>query len=193
MELSQEEKRVLINAARDSIKSLFGDDVIPEKDVSKHPVLGRTGPGAFVTLTINKQLRGCIGYITSRMTLYDTVCEAAKQAAASDPRFRPLSKNELNKICIEISILSPLSPISGYEDIKIGTHGLVLEEQFNRGLLLPQVATENNFDLPKFLTAICEKAGLNPYEWKERKINIKIFTATVFSEIDDRTKTYEQG
>ncbi len=193
MELSLEEKGFLLSAARDSIKSLFGEVTTPEIDYSKYAVLGKTGPGAFVTITLNNHLKGCIGYITSQLTVFETVCEAAKQAAVKDPRFNPLKKDEVNKINLEISILSVPVPISDYSQINIGTHGLLLDEPYNRGLLLPQVATENNFDLPKFLTAICEKAGINPYEWEERKLNIKTFTATVFSETDYRKKEYEQS
>ncbi len=193
MELSQEEKGVLLIAARESIKSLFGEKIPPIIDYSKYGTLSKTGPGAFVTITMNNQLKGCIGYITSQTTVYETVCEAAKQAAGNDPRFRPLTRDEVSKINIEISILSVPVPISGYEEIKIGKHGLVLDEHYNRALLLPQVATENNFDVPKFLTALCEKAGINPYEWEERTLNLKTFTAAVFSEIDNRKRAHEQS
>ncbi len=193
MELTPEEKGVLIRAARDSIKSLFEGNIPGQADRTGYPVLNQTGPGAFVTLTINNQLRGCIGYISSHMALYETVCEAAKQAAVNDPRFHPLNKEEVLKVRIEISVLSPLSPISDYGEIIIGTHGLVLDEPYNRALLLPQVASENNFDVPRFLTALCEKAGINPYEWEARMLRIQTFTATVFSETEDRKSAYEQG
>ncbi len=193
MELSHEEKGVLILAVRDSIRSLFGDMMPPIIDYSYYPGLGQTGPGAFVTITLNNQLRGCIGYITSPMTVYETVCEAAKQAATNDPRFHPLTQEEVHHVNIEISVLSPLVHISNYEQIQIGVHGLVLDEPNNRALLLPQVASENNFDIPRFLTALCEKAGINPYEWETRTLDIKTFTATVFSEMDNRKRTHEQG
>jgi len=92
-------------------------------------------------------------------TIFDTICEAAKHAAINDPRFHPLSAKELPIINIEISILSPFSQIKGYEEIKLGAHGLLLDEEGIRALLLPQVATENNFTLQQFLTAICQKQG----------------------------------
>ena len=193
MELSHEEKGVLILAVRDSIGSLFSDMMPPIIDYSYYPGLGQTGPGAFVTITLNNQLRGCIGYITSPMTVYETVCEAAKQAATNDPRFYPLTEEEVHRVNIEISVLSALVPISSYEQIQIGVHGLVLDEPNNRALLLPQVASENNFDIPRFLTALCEKAGINPYEWETRTLDIKTFTAAVFSEMDNRKRTHEQG
>jgi len=193
MELSEKAKGVLMLAARDSIHSLFGDKHPPIIDFKYYPELAQTGAGAFVTLNLNDQLRGCIGYITSDSTLFDTVCEAAKQAATNDPRFYPVTENEFTEINIEISILSPLSPIYNYDQIQLGIHGLVLDDEYNRAILLPQVAVENNFDLPQFLTALCEKAGIDPYAWETEMLNIKIFTAVVFSEIDNRKRTYEQS
>jgi len=193
MELSNKAKGVLMLAARDSIHSLFGDKLPPIIDFNYYPELAKVGSGAFVTLTMGNQLRGCIGYITSDLTLFDTVCDAAKQAAVSDPRFYPLTESEFTEVNIEISVLSPLSPIYNYEEIQLGVHGLVLDDEYNRAILLPQVATENNFDLPQFLTALCEKAGLDPYAWETDMLSIKIFTAVVFSEIDNRKRSYEQG
>ena len=193
MELSEKAKGVLMLVARDSIRSLFGDKLPPIINFKHYPELAQVGTGTFVTLTLNNQLRGCIGYITSDLTLFDAVCEAAKQAAVNDPRFYPVTENELTEINIEISVLSPLSPIYSYDQIQLGIHGLVLDDEYNRAVLLPQVAVENNFDLPQFLTALCEKAGLDPYAWETDMLNIKTFTAVVFSEIDNRKRTYEHG
>lgn len=193
MELTEKEKGVLILAARDSIHSIFGGTVPPIIDYHYLPNLAEVGPGAFVTLTIHNRLRGCIGYISSNKNLFETVCDAAVQAATNDPRFEPLTEEEFAQTSIEISILSKLIPISNYEEIQLGVHGLVLDSGFNRGLLLPQVATENHFTLPQFLTAICEKAGIDSFAWKSRKLNIKTFTAIVFAETGDRKKTYEQN
>lgn len=193
MNLSEESKGVLMLAARDSIQSLFGGNLPPVIDYTYYPELSQVGPGAFVTLLLDNELRGCIGYITSEMTIFDTVCESAKQAATNDPRFYPLMEDEVSKIDIEISVLSALTSISSYSQIQIGVHGLVLDEELNRGLLLPQVAVENHFDVPQFLSALCEKAGLNPYAWEERVLNIQTFTADVFSEAGKRKRLYEQG
>ncbi len=193
MELSEKAKGILMLSARDSIHSLFGDKHPPIIDFKYYPELAQVGAGAFVTLNLNDQLRGCIGYITSDLTLFDTVCEAAKQAATNDPRFYPVTENEFTEINLEISILSPLSPIYNYDQIQLGIHGLVLDDEYNRAILLPQVAVENNFDIPQFLTALCEKAGIDPYAWETEMLNIKTFTAVVFSEIDNRKRTYEQG
>lgn len=189
MELTQKEKGVLLIAARDSISALFTNSPAPAIVYTFYPNLKKQA-GAFVTLTIGKELRGCIGFIYSTNPLFETVCEAARLAATGDPRFLPLTQDEFNHTDIEISVLSPAIPISSYEEIKIGLHGLILEHGERRALLLPQVAIENNYTVPQFLNAICEKAGLPLYEWKEKKLNLKVFTAIVFSEAKNRKKTY---
>ncbi len=193
MELTEKEKGVLILAARDSIESTFGEEKPPIIDYNYFPSLAQTGPGAFVTLTIHERLRGCIGYISSDKNIFETVCDAAVQAAMNDPRFPSLTEEEFVHTNIEISILSVLEPISTYEDITVGLHGMVLDYGYNRALLLPQVATENNYNREQFLTALCEKAGIYPYTWQEKILDIKTFTATVFSETGNRKKTYEQN
>ena len=193
MELSEESKGILMLAARDCIESLFGEKQPPIIDFNFYPQLQQTGSGVFVTLTIHNQLRGCIGYVTSKWNLYETVCDASMQAASNDPRFPPLTEQELPKINIEISVLSSFSDLEDYNLIKLGVHGLYLEDGDYRGLLLPQVATENKFDTSDFLSSLCEKAGLPRDEWEMRKLSIKTFTALVFSEIGNRTRTYERN
>jgi AmmeMemoRadiSam system protein A len=188
MELTSKEKEILLLTARESIRSLFEKADIPIVDYNLHPNL-KIKAGAFVTLRINHELRGCIGYITSDQPLFETICEVAKHAAIQDPRFPPLTKSEFDLIDIEISVLSPLKKISDYSEIKIGEHGLLVEEGFHRGLLLPQVATENNYSVQQFLTSICMKAGLSPDLWQRKKLNLKVFTALVFNE--ERSKHNE--
>ncbi len=181
MNLSDEEKKILLATARKSINSLFNDIELPEPDLQKHPVFNLE-TGVFVTLTIDGNLRGCIGYIEGYRPLYSLVADAAIQAAKNDPRFMPLNENEKDRISIEISVLSPAFSMEKYEDIEIGKHGLILEEGGHRGLLLPQVPVEHNMDLEEYLSSLCQKAGL-PYNfWKERVLNIEMFTAAVFSE-----------
>lgn len=181
MELSLKEKEILLLTARESIRSLFGKANIPSVDYNLHPNL-KIKAGAFVTLKITNELRGCIGYITSDQPLFETICEVAKHAAAQDPRFPPLTPKEFNSIDIEISVLSPMIKISHYNEIKISEHGLLVEEGYNRGLLLPQVATENNYTVQQFLSSVCMKAGLSPDLWQRKKLNLKVFTALVFNE-----------
>ena len=181
MELSSKEKEILLLTARESIRSLFGKVDIPTADFKAFPNL-KLKAGAFVTLKIKDELRGCIGFITSDQPLFDTICEVAKHAAVQDPRFPPLTPQEFNSIDIEISVLSPMKKISDYDEIIIGKHGLLVEEGLHRGLLLPQVATENDYSVQQFLTSICMKAGLLPDLWQRKQINLKVFTALVFNE-----------
>lgn len=181
MELSTEEKELLLLAARESIKAHFGKASIPKADYDKHPNL-KINAGAFVTLKINGELRGCIGFITSEQPLFETICLAAKHAAFQDPRFPPLTAKEIEIITIEISVLSPLHKISNYDEIEIGKHGLLVEKGPYRGLLLPQVAVEHNLSRDQFLSSVCMKAGLPQDYWQKNKINLKIFTAVIFQE-----------
>ncbi|MFA3782186.1 AmmeMemoRadiSam system protein A [Melioribacteraceae bacterium 4301-Me] len=181
MELSKEEKTVLLKAARQSIESLFTDKEFPTTDYKKYPKFKQKA-GAFVTLTEHGNLRGCIGYIVSNDTLFNTVCNAAIQAAESDPRFPPVEEHELKDILIEISILSPAFPMKSYDEIQLGKHGLILEEKGRRGLLLPQVPIEYNMNKEQYLDAICQKAGFPAGYWRDKKLNISLFTATVFNE-----------
>ena len=114
MELSLKEKEILLSAARESIKSLFGKADIPTVDYKVYPNL-KLKAGAFVTLKIKNELRGCIGYITSEQPLFETICEVAKHAAIQDPRFPQLTQKEFISIDIEISVLSPMKKISDYK------------------------------------------------------------------------------
>lgn len=183
MTITSEEKKILLVAARNSIASLYEKVIIEKPDYEKFSVL-KSYSGAFVTLTKHKQLRGCIGYIIGNQPVFDTVCEAAVQAAKSDPRFSPVSKDELKDISIEISILSEPFFLGSYDEIELGKHGLILEEKGKRGLLLPQVPIEHNMNKEDYLDAICQKSGFNKSYWREKELKLKAFTATVFSEED---------
>jgi AmmeMemoRadiSam system protein A len=180
MELSQKEKEILLKAARESILQEFSECDVTKVDYKAYPKL-KMELGAFVTLHIKGDLRGCIGYIIAQKPLFETIVEAAKHSAFGDPRFPELIRDELDEVEIEISVLSEFVPIKTYEEIEVGKHGLLLEEG-GRAVLLPQVATEQNYNRAQFLTALCHKAGLYGNYWKERMLNIKIFTALVFSE-----------
>ncbi len=182
MKITNEEKIVLIKLARKSIEvvlNIESDD--PKIDPAKYPVLDSKS-GVFVTIKIGTELRGCIGYITTDKPLVETIKDAATAAAFQDPRFPPLQQSEYHGIDLEISILSEPYPMNDYNEIVLGEHGLILEEHGKRGLLLPQVPLEHGMDKNQFLNAICRKAGLPEEEWKERKLNMYLFTATVFSE-----------
>ena len=184
LEFSESEKREMLKLARDSIEKYLVERSarsLEENAKSSNPKLMKKC-GAFVTLKINGMLRGCIGYIQPVMPLCQTISQAAVSAATQDPRFPPVSMNELNKIGIEISVLSPLKKIDDTEKIQVGKHGLYMRKGIQSGLLLPQVPTEQGWNRKQFLEGTCRKAGLPIDAWKSPDIEIYIFMADVFSE-----------
>jgi AmmeMemoRadiSam system protein A len=136
--------------------------------------------GAFVSLHSKGQLRGCIGYIHAVKPLYRTIQDMALAAAFQDPRFPPLSKDELADLDIEISVLTPMREITDISEIEVGKHGLLLIQGNYSGLLLPQVATEYGWGREEFLGHTCMKAGLPTAAWKDQNTKIFVFSADVF-------------
>ncbi|MGH9405178.1 MAG: AmmeMemoRadiSam system protein A [Terriglobia bacterium] len=136
--------------------------------------------GAFVTLRKASALRGCVGRVESTHPLYQTVYECSLSAALNDPRFEPVTPGEVPQLQIEVSALSPLSDITA-EQVEVGRHGLVISWGEQRGLLLPQVAAEWNWDRAAFLEHACLKAGLDKDAWR-RGARIQAFTADIFAE-----------
>ena len=177
-QLSEADQQELIRLARQAL----------EESVRHHRLSriqrpqGRLGDscGAFVTLHKAGWLRGCIGYLEAAKPLYQTVRECAQAAALRDPRFSSVTPDELNSLHLEISVLSPLTEIRA-EQVEVGRHGLLISRGFQRGLLLPQVAVEWNWDRERFLAETCQKAGLPQDAWKHGA-TIQAFTAQVFSE-----------
>jgi len=181
MTLSSEDRDFLLSLARASIKAgLTGE--APSIDVPNSTALV-TRSGAFVTLHMAGALRGCIGNFTSNKPLYENIAELARSSAFNDPRFNPLRAEELPVVDIEISVLSPLREIKDVSEIEVGRDGIFIEKGYARGVLLPQVATENNFDRQTFLEHTCMKAGLEPNCWKSGA-TISVFEAEIFGEID---------
>ncbi len=182
MKINSEIKEYLLNVARTTIKSCVSNKKIPEFKKS-FPIL-KEKCGAFVTLHKNGELRGCIGYIEAYKPLLETVVEMAESAALRDNRFPPVTNDEVNNLEIEISVLSPLKEIQNVDKIIIGKHGIVISKDWNKGLLLPQVATEHQWNKFEFIENTCLKAGLEPNAWKDPKTKIEIFSAEIFSEKD---------
>lgn len=175
---TDEEKAFLHRLAREAITHhLLGG---PEPCRKGEPPRLAEKKGAFVTLKKHGRLRGCIGQIRALRPLSQTVIDMAQAAAFEDPRFPPVSKEELPDLSIEISVLSPLRLIEDIQEIEVGRHGLYLERGFQSGLLLPQVAVEYRWDVPTFLEQTCLKAGLPPQAWKDKKTKIYLFSAEVF-------------
>lgn len=175
--LSQEEKDYLKNLVHQSIRERFDPGVsIPEPPTEKL----QEKLGAFVTLKEDGQLRGCIGHILGDKPVWQTLREMAQQAAFHDPRFPPLSSQELNRIEVEISILSPLTECPDVNAVEPGRHGLFIQRGFHSGLLLPQVAVEHGWDRETFLSQTCVKAGLPPNCWQKKNVQVYWFEAEVF-------------
>jgi AmmeMemoRadiSam system protein A len=137
--------------------------------------------GVFVTLKVQGHLRGCLGTLECRRGLLEEIARCAAQAATEDPRFSPLPPAQLPEVTIEISVLGPMERIDPrrFEDIVVGRHGLVVEHGRRRGLLLPQVARERQWDAEVFLRQTCIKAGLPPDAW-QRGADVYRFDAEIF-------------
>ena len=178
-ELIPEIKKELLKLARTAIEEyILRGKKIETPDREELNIMR----GAFVTIKIDEELRGCIGYIIPIRPLGTTIIDCAIASATEDPRFSPLKPKELSKITLEISVLSPLKRVKKIEEIQVGTHGIVISKGFNRGLLLPQVATEYSWDRQAFLEQTCYKAGLPRNAWQDRDTIIEIFSADVFLE-----------
>jgi len=173
------QKNILLKIARASIVEFIEQQTRLELN-ENDPVLLEPR-GAFVTLKIDEKLRGCIGRLAAEMPLVKTIREMAIEAATGDPRFPPLRKEELEKVSIEISVLSPLKQMFNIDEIEVGKHGLLIRKGFSSGLLLPQVATEYNWTKEEFLQHTCRKAGLGQDAWMSNA-QIYIFSAEVFGE-----------
>jgi AmmeMemoRadiSam system protein A len=178
-EYSAEERRWLLRLAHQSIRSAVTGG--PQRVVAASPHLMEVR-GAFTTLHEAGTLRGCIGFIIAVEPLEQTIRETARAAALEDPRFPPVTEAELEKLQLEISVLSPMFAIAP-QDVVVGKHGLMVSYQGRRGLLLPQVAPEWGWDRETFLEQTCLKAGLAPDQWKNGA-TMEAFTAEVFGEAE---------
>ena len=166
--ITNEEKKILIEVARKSIDiKLNSNKSIDLKSLSKKYEIFNKKYGVFVTLKINQKLRGCIGNIIGYLPLIEGVYNLAQSSAFEDPRFNKLTLEELDKIKIEITILSELIEVKKIEEIKIGRDGLYLKLGLNSGVFLPQVPVEQNWDLSEYLNQLSYKAGLTPNCYKE--------------------------
>ena len=180
MELTKEDKIYLLTLARGVIDAQCRGKQY-QASPSPSPIM-KEPRGAFVTLHKDGRLRGCIGYIEAIKPLATTIAEMAGAAAFNDRRFSPVKAEEVPLLRLEISVLSPLFEITDPSTIVVGKYGLIITQGMNRGLLLPQVATEWKWDRETFLDQTCVKAGLPEGCWKEHGTKIEGFTADVFSE-----------
>lgn len=176
--LSEAEKKTLREIALEAIRCRCLKRPMPEIKVDS-PKLSEPR-GAFVSLHLDGELKGCIGMVEPRKPLHQTVQEMAVQAAFADPRFCPLRPEEMGRIELEISVLTPIEPLRNISEIQIGKHGLLLRKGSKSGLLLPQVALEHGWDVEQFLQWTCRKAGLSVDAWKDPDAEIFVFSADIF-------------
>jgi AmmeMemoRadiSam system protein A len=184
VELDRDQQIKVLRLARGTIREYLQQRRPPEPDMAlefSDPVF-REKCGAFVSLHINKRLRGCIGYIKGIKNIPETVIDMSMAAAFQDPRFPPLSMKEFDAVDIEVSILSPLEPVTDISDIQVCRDGLIISCGRSSGLLLPQVAEECGWDTMEFLQHTCFKAGLPGDAWKRKDAKIEKFCAQVFGE-----------
>jgi len=186
-QLESQEKTRLLQIARQSAEAAVKGASFP---IQSHGMVPLSEPrGAFVTLTIRGQLRGCIGYTSPIQPLGDTVRTAAMHAALHDNRFSPVSREELPLLDYEVSVLSPVRLVKDPALVRVGRDGLVIRRGEHEGLLLPQVASERGWDRETFLRQTCVKAGLPPNAWQDPETDIFGFTALVFGEKTLSTNT----
>jgi len=178
--LSENDASILLEIARTAITSLVNKQDYQPTPREEKALNQRSG--CFVTIKQGGQLRGCIGNFQSERPLFIEIADMAVASASKDPRFHPLEADELNNFSLEISVLSPLEKIEDVELIEVGTHGIYLEKNFSRGVLLPQVATEYGWDRLTFLQQTCLKAGLSKDAWQEADTDIYIFSAQIIKE-----------
>ena len=188
----EEDGALAVRLARASIDHSVKGIPMPEIDI---PEKFLEDSGAFVTLSTypKHDLRGCIGYPEPYFPLKDALINAA-QGATRDPRFPKLAESELDRIIVEVSLLSPPEPIKVRNPkellkiVKVGTHGLIVEQGRFKGLLLPQVPVEQGWDVETFLAHTCMKAGLFADAWLDPKTKMYSFTGDVFTEDKPRGK-----
>jgi len=183
--LTNEQGKKLLRLAKDSIVSYFEKKLEVSENIKKE---FSSKQGAFVTLYEDNKLKGCIGYAEPILPLYKAIIEGVQAAAFADPRFVPVSKDEIKDIKIEISVLTKPVEIKFKDSsellkqIEIGRDGLIIEKDGLKGLLLPNVAVEWNWNKQEFLSNTCIKSGLPGDAWKELNVKVYKFQTQIFKE-----------
>jgi AmmeMemoRadiSam system protein A len=175
--LSATERAALLGIARGAVLAHLG--------LAPAPALPAAGPlaeprGAFVTLHVGGELRGCLGTFRPQGSLAETVARMAVAAAKDDPRFPPLRAGEVAALEVSVSALSPPRVLDDRRAVKVGEHGLLVRQGFHRGALLPKVAVEQGWSAEEFLKHACLKAGLHARAWQQPETEVEVFEAEEF-------------
>lgn len=182
-QLSQEEKHTLLKIARQTVNSYVRDNRIPEVDEKELTENLQVHIGAFVTLSMQGELRGCIGRFGAEMPLYEVVRNMAVAACSEDARFPPVKEEELKDIAIEVSVLTPLKEIASPADIELGRDGIYIRKGPHTGTLLPQVAEKTGWSKEEFLGHCArDKAGIGWNGWKDENAELYAYQAIIFKE-----------
>jgi AmmeMemoRadiSam system protein A len=178
--LDDHEKRELLRIARATLKEWMVSGRMPPGAPHRESL---TDPaGVFVTLRRGETLRGCIGTVAEAAPLYRAVQEMAIAAATRDPRFEPITPEEISLLTIEVSVLGQRRKVREPCDVAVGRHGVAVTTTNRRGLLLPQVAVEHDWNAETLLERTCEKAGLPRDAWRDDNVDVEVFEAQVFDE-----------
>jgi uncharacterized protein len=193
---TDQDGELAVKIARAIIEKKLGK----KQDIPEGTRQFQSDSGVFVTLNTypSKQLRGCIGYPEPVMALGKAIKDVAVSAATRDPRFPPVTLDEMDSIVIDVTLLTPPEDID-YQDeedlirkVKIGRDGLIAKRSYHSGLLLPQVPMEYNWSVEEFLSHTCMKAGLHPEEWRRGDVKFQRFQGRVFGEESPRGPIKEQ-
>lgn len=180
--LSENERQTLIDLARATIRAVVTGSKLAEIGLASLSPALREPRGAFVTIRRQGNLRGCIGAIYPDAPLAETVVQMAESASLRDPRFLPMTTDELADSLFEISVLTPPRKLGSPDEVVVGKHGLLISGRGRRGVLLPQVPVEQGWDRETFLRQVCLKAGLPSTAWRDRDITLEAFAAEVFGD-----------
>jgi uncharacterized protein (TIGR00296 family) len=174
------DRKQMLELSTNTLRALLLKEDLPNK---KYEGLMIEKAGVFVTLKRDGDLRGCVGYPDAIFPLWEAIRKSTISSAVMDSRFREVRKEELPELKVEITVLAPKRTFQPDEDkLEIGKHGLIIENPWTSGLLLPQVAVEESFSVEEFLDATCMKAGLPPGSWKEPDVILYFFEGLYFQD-----------
>ena len=182
--ISRDEQLKLLGWARAAIATAVRGEQPPRIAEGELTNCSRANHGAFVTLRKHGELRGCIGKMDFERPLWQNVQDAAVLSATDDPRFLPVSPEELTDLSLEISVLNPPVDLPDPSLFDVAIHGIIAQRGMQHALLLPKVAQEQGWDARMMLEAVCEKAGLPADAWRDPSTKLQTFTAFEFGEKD---------